>query len=139
MVKETTFAPKSMQAQDEAMFPFFIFKDYRKTLKLRKQRELRKKKMIKEREIIKEIKQEEKKMMIEQINRSMLDQDDVWSRVQSEVKIETAEECYTADNNEGNIDRKIQQLRMEVLFAIGTVNKKSIFPEAFEKFDFPMC
>ena len=66
----------------DAPFPFYIIKDYRKTAKLKKQREIRKQKIIQERELVVDLRKEEKQHLTEQINRSMLDEDDVWSRVQ---------------------------------------------------------
>ena len=73
--------------QEESPSPFIIIKDYRKTIKLKKQRELRKKRNSQEREIIKGLLKEEKKQITDQINRSMLEEDDVWSRVQEEVQV----------------------------------------------------
>ena len=116
----------SSTSQEDTLSPFYIIKDYRKTAKLKKQRELRKKKMIKEKEIIKEVEKEEKLHLISQINRSMLEEDYVWNRVQDDLKVECSEECYTTEN-EGVMDKKIKKLRWEVLFQLGNVEKRTIF------------
>ena len=116
----------SSTCQDDTFSAFYIIRNYRKTAKLKKQRELRKKKILKEKEIIKDIQKEEKDHLISHINRSMLDEDDVWNRVQDDIKVECDEECYTTEN-EGFIDKKIQKLRWEVIFSLGKVEKRPIF------------
>jgi hypothetical protein len=45
-------------SQDDSQNPFYVIKDYRKTLKLRKQRELRKKKILKQKLYLKEVEKE---------------------------------------------------------------------------------
>ena len=56
----------------------------------------------------------------------MLLEDDVWNRVQDEIKVECDEECYTTEHPE-EIDRKMQKLRWEMIFNLGQVEKRSIF------------
>jgi hypothetical protein len=135
MVKIGAVTNGSPISQEEGICPFYIIRDYRKTAKLKKQREWRKMKMNHEREAIKDMRKEEKKVLIEQINRSMLDEDDVWSRVQDGAQLECDEECYTTDH-EASIDKKIQKLRWEVLFTLGPIDKKPLFSEFFPAFEF---
>jgi|JI9StandDraft_1071089.scaffolds.fasta_scaffold747950_2 hypothetical protein len=108
------------KASDDDPSPFYIIKDYRKSLKLKKQRELRKRKISQQKELLKDAKREEKSSIIQQINRSMLDEDHVWSQLQEELVPDTPEE-QESTGQEGMLGKKIQRLRWEVLFTLGTV------------------
>jgi len=62
---------------------------------LKRQRERRKLKHLKEKERINDIKIEEMNHINEQINRSMLEEDEIWSKIQGGIKLENNVECFS--------------------------------------------
>lgn len=83
--------PQKDKTNEGDPLPFYIVRDYRKSLKLKKQRELRKRKIIQEKELIKDAKREEKSCLIQQINRSMFEEDHVWNQLQEDLFEDTPE------------------------------------------------
>jgi len=81
----------------ESISPFYVVRDYRKTLKLKKQRDLRKMKIIQEKMMLREVEKNSKMTMIQEMNRSMLDDDFTWNKVQEDMKMGCSEEQYTND------------------------------------------
>ncbi len=65
----------------------------------------------------------------------MLEEDNVWSKVQEEIKMESQEEGEST-GLDGMINKKIQRLRWEVLFSLGTVEKQQIFETNFSSFEY---
>jgi hypothetical protein len=118
--------------------PFYIVRDHRRALKLRRQRETRKKKAQKEREIELTAAREEKQSRIRQINKSMLEADDVWNLLNDDMKVDDSEQSFTHDV-ESNINKRIQQIRLEVLFTLHQVEKAPLFAERFPAFEFMEC
>jgi hypothetical protein len=114
--------------------PFYIVRDHRRILKQRKQREIRKKKLMKEKEIVLEAAREEKMSRIKQINLSMLEGDDVWNMVNDDIKLDS-EESFTHDIESG-INKRIQQIRLEILFTLNNTSKESLYQNSFSPFQF---
>lgn len=64
--------------------------------------------------------------IIHEMNRSMLDDDFTWNRLHEDIKVGCSEEQCTNDYDT-DITKRIQKLRWEVLFTLGSVQKQTIF------------
>jgi hypothetical protein len=78
MVKVNSRVASNSTGTSEFVVPFYIVRDYRKTCKLRKQRQLRKLKHLDMKRMLAEAAREIKMTQTQQINRSMLEEDEVW-------------------------------------------------------------
>lgn len=54
------------------------------------------------------------------------------------MKMEDSELSFTHDVETG-INKRIQQLRLEVLFAFNQVDKAPLFAHSFQPFEFAQC
>jgi hypothetical protein len=70
---------------------------------------------------------------INQMNKNMLEGDDVWTLINDDLKIDEVEESFTHDIESG-INKRIQQIRLEVLFTLNHVQKEAIFEDNFSPF-----
>lgn len=55
MTKGNNLSSKPQLPKEESPTPFYIIRDYRKTIKLKKQRQLRKKRLLEQKELIKDV------------------------------------------------------------------------------------
>lgn len=55
MTKGNNLSSKPPLPKEESPTPFYIIRDYRKTIKLKKQRQLRKKRLLEQKELIKDV------------------------------------------------------------------------------------
>ena len=67
----------------------------------------------------------------------MLDDDLTWNKIQEDIRVGCSEELYTNTNDhESDLSKRIQKLRWEVLFTLGSVQKQAVFQQKFAKFEF---
>jgi hypothetical protein len=117
--------------------PFRVLYNYRKTKMLRKMRELRKERVEKEklerRWVLDAIKVQKQSL----VNRSMFDCDDQWENCYESFKM--FKEQYLEESSTGQEQlpaKSRQELIIEAIAAIPTVEKTPIFQEGFASFSF---
>jgi hypothetical protein len=81
---------------------------------------------------------EEKQSRIRQMNMSMLENDEVWNLINDDMKVEDSEQSFTHDVESG-INKRIQQIRLEVLFTLNHIEKSPLFSEHFAPFEYLDC
>lgn len=65
----------------------------------------------------------------------MLEGDDVWNMVNEDMKLQESEESFTHDVESG-INKRMQQIRLEILFTLNHTNKESLYSNSFEGFEY---
>lgn len=117
--------------------PFRVLYNYRKTKVLRKMRELRKERVEKERQerrwVLDAIKVQKQSL----VNRSMFDCDEEWENCYGSFKMFKEEYLEQSSTGQENLPAKSrQELILEAISFIPTVEKTPIFEQAFASFSF---